>query len=129
MEEPWQKFERERREKLLAALARPLPKSKEDVGCEEFFDPWQYIIQGIDGSYSSQSDDLMIEVMEAVRDRKTFNLIETQGFAAEFMLYVLSGHGLTEYGTSPRGAWPDQRDLWQSLIDKWKAYRDIVWND
>lgn len=128
MEQPHQKFARLRREDLQAALALPLPATAEDVGCEGFFAPWENVIRGIHGDYSSESDDLMIATLEAVRDGKTFDLIKEKGFVVEFMLYVLSGHGLTDYGTSPRGAWPDQRDLWQPLIDKWKAYRDVMWS-
>lgn len=118
------------REKLEAALAKPLPDSADSVH-SEVFDPWEDVIEGIYGSYSSESDDLMIAALEAVRDRTTFDLIEQRGFAAEFALYVLAGHRLTEYGTSPRGAWPDPSitDLWQSLIDKWQAYRKIAWSD
>ncbi|RVO55121.1 hypothetical protein CN090_04160 [Sinorhizobium meliloti] len=127
-EQPYQKFSRIRREKLEAALALPLPASVDDIGVEGFFDPWRHVINGIDGSYSSESDDLMIEVLEAVRDGTTFELIKSRGFIVEFMLYVLSGHDLTECGTSPRGSWPDQLDLWQPLIDKWKAYREVAWS-
>lgn len=129
VEQPYEKFARMRRQKLEAALALPLPSNEFERGSEGFFDPWQNIVQGIHGHYSSESDDLMILTMEAVRDGKTFDLIEEKGFIIEFLLYVLSGHGLTEYGTSPRGAWPDQRDLWQALIDKWKAYREVAWRE
>lgn len=128
MEQPYEKFARLRSEELEAALSRPLPPTIDDVGVEGFFDPWRDVIHGIDGSYSSESDDIMIATLEAVRDRRTFELIEEKGFVVEFMLYVLSGHGLTSYGTSPRGSWPDQPDLWQALIDKWKAYRELVWS-
>lgn len=117
----------ESRQALQTALAKPLPATEDEIGYPECFNPWNDIIQNIHGGYSSESDDLIIEVLEAVRDRKTFDLIEAKGFAAEFMLYVLSGHGLTEYGTSPRGAWPEHPDLWQPLIDKWKAYRLVAW--
>lgn len=117
------------REKLLAALAKPLP-SKED-GCIHagVFCPWDDVISGIRGTYASESDDLFICALEAARDRKTFEFIEASGFAGEFALYVLSGHGLLNYGTSPRGGWPDEdvADLWDELIDKWKAYAAIVW--
>lgn len=113
---------------LKATLDKPLP-TKDDLGVSEFFNPWDDVIHGIYGGYSSESDDLMIEVMEAVRDRKTFDLIDRKGFAAEFMLYVLAGHGLTEYGGSPRGGWPMHDDLWQPLIDKWKAYRAVAWSE
>lgn len=124
----YQKFARESREALEAALALPLPEGRGGFGSVDCFDPWEHVIHGIYGSYSSESDDLMIEVLEAVRDRKTFELIESKGFAAEFMLYVLAGHQLTDYGTSPRGGWPEHPDLWQPLIDKWKAYRDVAWS-
>lgn len=118
-------------EQLRAALAKPTPKDEHDVADREFFDPWSDVITGIYGSYSSVSDQLMIECLEAVRDRKTFEFIESKGFVAEFMLYVLAGHGLTDYGTSPRGGWPnhDIRDLWQPLIDKWRAYYAAAWSE
>jgi len=116
------------REKILAALAKPSPESVEDNDAS-FFDPWDDVITGIYGSYASESDYLMIRILEAARDGQTFDVIKGHGFAAEFMLYVLAGHGLLEYGTSPRGGWPDPdvADLWQSLIDKWKAYARAVW--
>lgn len=117
------------REELQAALSKPLPQTEHDLGSPEFFDPWEDIIQGIYGNYAAESDDLMIEVMEAVRDRTTFDLVKAKGFIIEFLLYVLAGHGLTEYGTSPRGGWPEHADLWQPLIDKWKAYRAVAWGD
>lgn len=116
------------REKLAAALAKPLPD--EECGYlvhSEVFDPWDDIIQGIHGSYSAESDDLMIAALKAVRDRKTFEFIDERGFAGEFALYVLSGHGLIEYGTSPRSGWPQYPDLWQPLIDKWEAYARDHW--
>lgn len=116
-----------RRKLLQDALDRPSPINVQDCGDDSFFNPWDHVICGIYGSYSSDSDDLMIETLEAVRDGKTYELIDKKGFVIEFMLYVLAGHGLTEYGTSPRGGWPEYPDLWQQLIDKWKAYRDVAW--
>jgi hypothetical protein len=118
------------RASLEAALAKPLPESAGLVHLE-VFDPWEDVIEGIHGSYSSDSDELMIAALKAVRDKTTFEFIETRGFVAEFALYVLSGHGLTEYGGSPRGGWPDPEvaDLWQPLIDKWEAYAVIAWGE
>jgi hypothetical protein len=115
------------RERILAELAKPV---EEQVHTESF-DPWGEVIQGIYGSYASQSDVLMIRVLEAVRDRKTFDLINNEGFAAEFMLYVLAGRQMLEYGTSPRGGWPDPEieDLWQPLINKWREYFRAHWGE
>lgn len=117
------------RDKLLIALAKPIASDRQLLAVRHF-DPWHDILQGIHGSYASESDDLMIGALEAIRDRGTFEFIEQHGFIAEFMLYVLSGHGLTDYGTSPRGGWPDHsiEDLWQPMIDKWKAYSDRQWS-
>jgi hypothetical protein len=116
------------RSRLLSALAKPIAENRECKSLDDF-DPWEDVIQGIHGGYSSESDELMIDVLKAVRDRKTFEIIKEKGFAAEFMLYVLSGHDLTEYGTSPRGGWPYHKieDLWQPLIDKWVAYAEAEW--
>ena len=117
------------RQSLEIALSKPSPEIKSDIGDPDYFDPWEDVIHGIYGSYASESDDLMIAALKAVQDHTTFEFIATRGFAAEFALYVLAGHGLLEYGTSPRGGWPDidVADLWDQLIDKWERYRLISW--
>lgn len=113
----------------MLALAKPLPEDAQSH--TEVFDPWNDVIEGIYGSYSSESDEIMIAALKAVRDRTTFEFVKERGFVAEFVLYVLSGHGLTEYGTSPRGGWiePSIKDLWQPLIDKWESYANIMWGE
>lgn len=118
------------RARLERALAKPLPVDSLSISTDNF-DPWEDVIEGIHGSYAEASDELFIAALESVRDRKTFDFIDQRGFAGELALYVLSGHGLTEYGTSPRGGWarPEIEDLWQPLIDKWKAYARIVWGN
>lgn len=119
-----------KRDRLVVALAKPLPDSGGQVHTE-VFDPWHDVLSGIDGSYASNSDVLMIEALEAVRDRATFDFIDRRGFLGEFALYVLSGHGLTEYGTSPRGGWPNPSisDLWDDLIGKWIGYAVSQWGE
>lgn len=127
-----------KRDDLIKVLAKPLPPEPDrlgtidpDTGEDLYFDPWSEVIKGIFGHYASETDDLMIGALKAVRDRTTFEFIMQQGFAGEFALYVLAGHGLTEYGTSPRGAWPDPSiaDLWDQLIEKWEAYSVLVWGE
>ena len=120
------------REELQAALAKPFPRP--DGLCEHpdgCFDPWGDVIRGIHGDYSSESDRLMLGALEAVRDRTTFEFIEQEGFAGEFMFYVLAGHGLTDYGTSPRGGWfnLDFPELLDPLIEKWRAYSELTGAD
>ena len=118
------------RDRLIRALAKPLPDDPNFIHME-VFDPWEDVINGIHGCYSSEFDRLFIDALKSVRDQETFEFMEKHGAVAELILYVLSGHGYTEYGTSPRGAWPDPtvNDLWQPLIDKWEAYYRIVWLD
>lgn len=92
------------------------------------FNPWDLLTCICDG-YSSEQDRLMILTLQAVFDCKTFELIEEEGFIIEFMLYVLAGNDLVDYGTSPRGAWvnPDLFGLWLPLIEKWKEYATHIW--
>lgn len=120
---------RHTRETIAAALAKPMPTHKDECGDFERFNPWEDVIQGIYGCYASQSDYLMIEALKAARDRTTFEFVKKEGFAAEFVLYVLAGHNLLEYGTSPRGGWPDPiaADVWQELIDRWEACAALEW--
>jgi hypothetical protein len=122
---------RHTRESLVAALDKPLPATHDDIGDMDCFDPWEDVIKGIHGSYAGECDELMIGALKAVKSKTTFEFIKMHGFAAEFMLYVLSGHGLTDYGTSPRGAWPDHsiEDLWDRLIVKWEAWSALLWKE
>lgn len=118
------------RAKLEAALAKPIAADDQPIHSETF-DPWGDVIQGIYGDYSSESGELMLETIKAVKNGTTFDLMKQKGFIVEFMLYVLAGHGLTEYGTSPRGAWPDPlvADLWDELIEKWEAHNKMLWSE
>ena len=117
------------REKLIAAMQKPVAQSGEILSLDHF-DPWGDVIEGIFGSYAEESDQLMIAALEAVRDGSALAFVRDHGFAGEFMLYVLAGHGMTDYGTSPRGSWPEEAlaDLWQPLIDKWKEHSQARWS-
>lgn len=120
------------RERLLAALAKPAPQTLDDIrysNMGERFHPWEDVIHGIDGTYSSACDDLMIKALEAVRDNSHHDLCRDYGLAGQVALFILSGHDLTSYGTWPLSGWPNEdiADLWQPLIDRWKAYRRAKW--
>ena len=115
------------REHLEHCLAMDDIRDSDDIGVAGLFDPWTYIIHDIYGSYSSESDDLMIECMEACMNHRNHELLQEHGFAAELCLYILAGHGLLEYGTSPRSGWPMFKDLQPALIAKWKRYADAYW--
>ena len=131
------KWEAEHRAGIVAALRKPLPPDADHMGVighddqNIYFDPWEDIVKGIHGHYSSASDEIVLAAMKAVQNKKPFEFIDQHGFAGEFVLYVLSGHNLLEYGSSPRGGWPAPHvsDLWQEIIEKWEAYCAVVWAD
>lgn len=120
---------KELRKRLEDALAKPLAE-QDCVSCDDF-DPWADVLQGIDGCYSLACDLLFVEALKAVRDNSTFDFIKTSGLAGEMALYVLSGHGYTECGVSPRGGWWNHTldGLLKPLIDKWEAHCRIQWGD
>lgn len=111
-------------------LNRPLPATRDDIAISDYFRPWD-LFPEIYGDYSAMSDILMILALHAVKNGTQFEFIRDNGFVAEFMLYVLVGHGLTEYGTSPRTAWPHPNlaDLFPTLIQKWKDYYFVAWDE
>jgi hypothetical protein len=116
------------REKIIQALEKPNASDAQGFSMDEF-DPWGDIVKGIHGSYNSACDELMLDALKAVCDKTTYAFIDDYGLAGEMALYILSGHGLTDYGTSPRGTWPDHSiaDLWPAIIDKWEKAAEIRW--
>ena len=116
------------REKIIQALEKPNASDAQGFSLDEF-DPWGDIVHGIHGSYNSACDEIMLEALKAVRDKTTYAFINDYGLAGEMALYILSGHGLTDYGTSPRVAWPDHTiaDLWSVIIYKWERAAEIRW--
>ena len=116
------------RERLLSVLSKPDCKSEYDLGDPDYFNPWEDILHNISGSYAMQSDDVFIKTLEAIRDRNLYSLTK-QGFEYSLAVYVLAGHEYVNYGGSPTGGWPDDwcADLWDRIIEKWKAYYKIAW--
>lgn len=116
---------------LRAALDKPLPECMEFATVDDF-DPWDDVIDGCMGAYSSALDDLAIDVLKAVRDRKTFDLLEgDREVAAELFMHMLA-HKLCSYGSSPRGifpASPEIASMWNELIAKWESYAKLKWSD
>lgn len=112
------------------ALDKPTPQTEDDIS-DEFFNPWDDLMEGCVHAYNSELDRLAVDVLEAVRDRTTFDLLEgDRGLAAELFMHMLSVW-LCDYGISPRGVFPAAGidSMWQELIDKWVAYADASWGD
>lgn len=119
--------------RLRAALDKALPPSSEVTwSLGTYFDPWLDLFGDVVvGPYSSEIDLLAIDVLRAVRDRSTFDLVDDhrRGLAAEMFMHMLAVW-LCDYGSSPRGISPANQKIacmWDELIDKWEAYYRIAW--
>lgn len=124
-EEPgYQRVEREAVERLQVELAKPSPSSRDDLGCKEFFDPWS-LFPALYGSYSSDFDDLAIDVLNEIADGH-----KTRGdLAAEMFREMLCTANLCDYGSSPRVCFPTVgfRSLVPALLEQWGKYRAMMW--
>ena len=102
-----------------------------DEAIEEF-DMWESFKIRC-GGYNSATDWNMINVMECVLDGN-FNSdialklsIDTEH--VELIQYILCSCDLCEYGTSPRGCFPKNRESFKSFIDKCKTATVKKWSE
>lgn len=114
---------------LRRQLAKAAPTGPDDI--VDTFDPWE-ILPCFYGSYSSAFDDVAILVLENIRDEK-FGEAAGEGVAHEMFREVLCTYNLCDYGTSPRGCFPNWGSGFEhtldDLIDKWRQYRTAQWED
>ncbi|MEO0828839.1 MAG: hypothetical protein AAFY03_00060 [Pseudomonadota bacterium] len=108
----------------------PIPKDR-IYSAGDCFDPWE-AFPCLYGSYSSEFDDVAILVLENIRDKK-FGQSAGESIAHEMFREILCTSGLCDYGASPRGCFPDWdskfADILPALIEKWKEYRAVMWED
>lgn len=116
----------------LAELKRQLElpiRPESEPHTSGFFDPWE-IFPCFYGSYNSDFDDMAILVLENIRHNR-FGDRHGEGLAHEMFREVLCTADLCDYGTSPRGCFPnwdtDFNDLLPALIAKWRAYAGREW--
>lgn len=108
---------------LLSLPDRPRHENYDEGTC---FDPWD-LFDCFYGSYSSEFDDMAIDVLEDVRD----GTHRRSDLAGEMFREVLCKRGLCEYGTSPRVCFPCEpfKALLPELIARWRVYRSATWDD
>lgn len=124
MSEPYYvKVEREAVEKVTALLAKPI--SEYDTPSIEDFDPWELF--PLYGSYSSDFDELALDVLRELRDGQK----KRDDLAAEIFREMLCNLHLCDYGTSPRVCFPTTgfKTLLPQLIEKWEAYSEHAWRE
>ena len=117
---------------IRAQLAKPVAKDQWERGTDEVFDPWA-AFPCLYGSYSAAFDNMAILVLDNILNKR-WDGDHGEELAHEMFREMLCTAGLCDYGTSPRGCFPDPRvsdidALLTALLEKWRAYREAEWSD
>lgn len=121
-------------EELKAQLAKPINVEGEPWlhGTDGVFDPWE-IFPSLYGSYSSEFDDMAILVLDNILNKR-WGSDHGEGLAHQMFREMLCTADLCDYGTSPRGCFPNWavdgiEGLLTTLLAKWREYRDAEWRE
>jgi hypothetical protein len=116
-------------DELRRQLEKPLPTENWQRGTGEVFDPWA-AFPCLYGSYSSDFDDMAILVLDNLLNKR-WGPDHGEGLAHQMFREMLCTAGLCDYGTSPRGCFPDHSTVFPEmlplLLEKWRSYRSIQW--
>lgn len=128
--------ERVAAEKVSAELSKPLPRDREDLGDEEFFNPWR-LFPALYGSYSKEFDDMALHVLWNLYKarhpfsgrRSLWDDTKPEKLAHHMFREMLCTANLCDYGTSPRSCFATEAfgELLPVIIGKWSAYYAIQW--
>lgn len=122
----YQKRQAEAAEKVSKLLSFPVPDGFDLIAGEEgTFNPWS-LFPCVYGTYSSEFDDLALEVLMELRDQKFIR----SDLASEIFREMLCVAYLCEYGISPRACFATSyfKPLLPKLIEKWDAYANQNWH-
>lgn len=119
-------------ELLKEELRKPVGKDAYGYTGDEFFDPWR-IFDSLYGSYSSEFDDMAIEVLSNIIENKN-KTRESETLAHEMFREMLCTSDFCDYGISPRGCFPNWsipeiEKILTELLAKWREYRIVNWSD
>lgn len=93
--------------------------------------PWEALGLNYAG-YSSEQDRQAIAIMECIGDGMFCNDIARKlGLSpdhVELWQYIFCSADWCEYGTSPRGCWPIDKERWASEIENWRRYQEVAWS-
>ena len=111
--------------KVAELLGRPMADDPQYQSVEDF-DPWE-IVPSIYGTYSSDFDDMAIEVLESLNSGE----FKPESLAHQMFRELLCNAELCDYGTSPRVCFPttEFKALLPRLIERWKEWRESQWKD
>jgi hypothetical protein len=108
-------------------LRKPTIESASDIGNTAYFDPWD-LWPSLPGGYSQAMDEAMIEGLEMVisDDREKWHAYR-QTIVAEFVLTLLCGSDVCNYGSNPFGCYLEDKQMAQALLKKWREYAARIW--
>lgn len=106
------------------------PNAEDEIG--EYWDPWDAL--GLSCcSYNSELDRAAIEVLRLLAgDDFVYctDIAERTGLSplmVEMLQGIFCSANWCEYGTSPRGCWPIDREGFSALVTAWEAYYQRHW--
>jgi hypothetical protein len=114
------------KDKTAAEIVAP---NQEDEN-SEYWDPWEALGLGC-CSYSGDADDNALAVLRGIRDGLySTDIAKRTGLTSshvELLQGIFCSADWCEYGTSPRGCWPVDREGFPALIAAWEAYYQRHW--
>lgn len=113
-------------QRLVSEIIKPNAEDAEG----EYWDPWDALKLPC-CSYSSALDDQAIAVLRGINDRLYATDIAARAGMTPEHVELLQGifcsADWADYGTSPRGCWPIDREGFPKLIEAWEAYYTRQW--
>jgi hypothetical protein len=107
-------------------------KPNAEDGDGDYWDPWEALGLGC-CSYNSAIDQNALDVLRGMRDGLyCSDIAERTGMSpghVELLQGIFCSANWGEYGTSPRGCWPIDREGFPALIAAWEAYFERQWGE
>jgi len=106
------------------------PNAEDEIG--DYWDPWESL--GLRCcSYNSEIDAQALEVLRGMAKAEYCDDIAKRAGMSpshvELFQSIFCSAGWGEYGTSPRGCWPIDREGFPALIAAWEDYYRRQWNE
>jgi hypothetical protein len=106
------------------------PNAEDEIG--DYWDPWESL--GLRCcSYNSEIDAQALEVLRGMAKVEYCDEIAKRAGMSpshvELFQSIFCSAGWGEYGTSPRGCWPIDREGFPALIAAWEDYYRRQWNE
>lgn len=107
-----------------------LPNEDDEHG--DYWNPWVALGIGC-GGYRGDGDQNALAVLRGINVHLySTDIAERTGLASshvELLQEIFCSANWCEYGTSPRGCWPIDREGFPLLIEAWEQYYERHWSE